>query len=248
MTPNGRIRLNAESLSLFTNDTEGKAVGQIKMNSQRIGLKTLDLNTANGEVEPNNDGIIQLFAPKIIGGHPNNKNKENSRVIFASGNVFVKGMNKTEVSQGQGKAMLQMEEGKTYLKADENEIIGKLTVDSKTSFKNLVTAENAAIKSLEVKSYIKTPHSTEGSEFDGGATPDPARNPLFDWDEEYEAIQKAEQEKKEKEEEERRKEKEEEEEKIEAQKKKDEEGRKKWEKQRKERYNEEMLKIIMLVQ
>ncbi len=189
------IRMHAENVVMNTNDTKGKATGGVRVNSKQINLETNDFNPDNGNlIGPSNEGRINMIAHTVATGYPaRGKDADKSSLILGAGNVSVNGIKKTEIKQDNDKAMLQMENGKSYLKAEQNEIIGKMVAHSRSSFKNLLTAEKAAVMQLEVKRHLQTPNMTEGPKgFDTGDTPNPNRKGFKDWDEEYDAIKKME--------------------------------------------------------
>lgn len=187
------INMRSENVIMVTNETKGKATGGVRVNSKLITLGTNDFNPDDGTiVGPSNEGRINIIAHTVAGGYPaSGKDVDKSSLILGAGNVSVNGAKKTEIKQDKDKAMLQMENGKSYLKAEQNEIIGKMIAHSRSSFKNLMTAEKGAIMQLEVKRHLQTPNMTEGPEqIDTGDTPNPERKKFADWDEEYDAIKK----------------------------------------------------------
>lgn len=189
------IRMHSEHVIMKTNDTKGKATGGVCVNSKLIDLGTNDFNPDNGNlIGPSNEGRINMIAHTVAGGYPaRGKDVDKSSLILGAGNVSVNGTHKTEIKQDNDKAMLQLENGKSYLKAEQNEIIGKMVAHSRSSFKNLLTAEKAAVMQLEVKRHLQTPNMTEGPKgVDTGDTPNPNRKGFTDWDAEYDAIKKME--------------------------------------------------------
>ena len=193
LTKGSCIKMLTENVTMQTNDEKGKATGKVRVNSKLIKLETNDINPDNGTIiGPSNEGRINMIAHTVAGGYPTSgKDADKSSLILGAGNVSVNGAKKTEIKQDNDKAMLQMESGKSYLKSEQNEIIGKMIAHSRSSFKNLMTAEKAAVTQLEVKKHLRTPNMTEGLQpIDTGDTPNPTRKGFADWDKEYDAIKK----------------------------------------------------------
>ena len=223
---NGKIVMRAENLAVRTNKTDGKLNGKVEINSQHIAMRTDDLNPDTGKRTPSTEGDIKLWAHTIMGGYYAANGREKSSLMLGSGNMSFNGFKKTEVKQGTGNTMLQMEDGKAYLKGSQSEVSGKLDIVGKTTFKSLVSLTDATVKNLEVQSYIKTPNSMEGNKIPGAAAADPNRKEYIPLEEKYNAIKKKEEEERKKEEEERKKKEEEEKKRREQLEKEQEERRK----------------------
>lgn len=237
LTKGGNINLRAETVNVSTNDTEGNAVGITRINSKQISLTTGHINPSNGKYKTAEDGLITLWAHRILGGYHGDTQKDTSKILLSSGNASFRSSVKTEITQDNGKALLQMEEGKTYIKGSQNEISGPLDVIGKSTFKSAASFTTATVKALEVQSYLKTPNTTEGSQVGGADASDPNRKEFQEFEKEYnELAEKEEKERQEQKEEEKKKK--EEEKKNEQQKKKDEEKkRQEWEKKQEEERN-----------
>lgn len=237
LTQGGNIHLRAETVNVSTNDSEGNAFGRTCINSKHIALTTSNVDPDNGRLKVAEDGHITLWAHKIHGGYIGDAQRDTSNIILSSGNASFRGTLRAEITQDHGKALLQMEEGNTYIKGSQNEISGSLDVFGKSAFKSAVSFTTATAKALEVESYLKTPNTTEGNNVGGADASAPDRKEFLEFEKEYnEAAEKEEKERQEKKEEEKKKK--EEEKKQEQQKKKEEEQkRQEWEKKQEEERN-----------
>lgn len=225
----GEIVMRAENLAVRTNKTDGKLAGKVEINSQRFNVRTDDFDPATGKGKPSAEGEIKLWAHRIIGGYYAPDEREKSSLMLGSGNISFSGYKKTELKQGSSKAMLQMEDGKAYLKGSQSEVSGKLDVVGKTTFKSLVSLTDATVKNLEVQSHIKTPNSLEGNKVPAAAAaPDPNRKEYIPLEEKYNDLEKKEEEERKKKAEEEKKRREEEQKKREQYEKEQEEKRKEW--------------------
>lgn len=183
LTQGGRVVMHAENVVVSSVSPDGKAIGNVKVSSQNIDMRTIDFNPENGKITGMaENGSINILAPNIVGGCFDDKFKDKSKITFNSSDIAVNSIKRTEITQDKGKAMLQLNEGKACLKAEENDITGILSVNSSTSFNNPVIAETVTTTNLVVSSYMKSPNSQDGAKVDKGDTPDPDRLPMIDID------------------------------------------------------------------
>ena len=70
--------------------------------------------------------------------------------------------NTFEAQQGNGKAVVQLDGGKTSVGGDKTQVYGETTINAKTEIKNELKAPKATIDHIEVKSSFKSPNISDG--------------------------------------------------------------------------------------
>ena len=70
--------------------------------------------------------------------------------------------NTFEAQQGNGKATLQLDGGKTSVGGDKTQVYGETTINAKTEIKLELKTPKATIDDLEVKSSFKSPNIKDG--------------------------------------------------------------------------------------
>lgn len=235
----GSIKMHSYEVDINTQRTTGEVVGRVRINSRNIGLISKDFNPKNGEYTPSICGNIYMNAEKIVQTYTGDDSANTSFFYIGFNNVYIKAQKKAEFTQGKNTAMIQMIDGKTYWKGSQNEITGKLEVVGESTFKSPVSLTDATVKNIEVQTYIKTPHSLEGSKISAGNAPDPNRKEIYNWEEENKKREDKLKEERKKEAEEVKKRKEEEKKKVEQVEKEEQEGRDKMKKKLKDNEKKE---------
>ena len=76
--------------------------------------------------------------------------------------------NTFEAQQGEAKAVVQLDGGKTSLGGDKTQIYGDTTIEAKTEIKDELKAPKATIDHVEAKSSFKSPNIKDGASAGGG--------------------------------------------------------------------------------
>lgn len=235
----GSIKIHSCKVDINTNRTDGEVVGNVRINSRHIGLVASNINPKTGEYTPSVLGDIYMNAKRINQTYTGDDLADTSYFSIGFNKVYIKAQKKAEFTQGKNKAMIQMIDGKTYWKGSQNEITGKLDVVGEATFKSPVSLTDASVKNLEIKTYVKTPHSLEGNKISAGNAPDPNRKEIYNWEDENKKREDKLKEDRKKEAEEVKKRNEEEKKKIEQVEKEEQEGRDKMKKRLKDNEKKE---------
>ena len=168
LTKDGKLSVRFETVDVSTNDTEGKAVGSVSVNSKSIDIKSMDVDKEKRTDKSLSQGstIVLLSEKMFIGGK--DKDTESKLVQTSSESIGSFAKNTFEVQQGEKKSVIQMDGGKMSMLGDSTEIFGKTTINDATEVKGELKAPKASIDNLEAKSSFKSPNISDGMAVGGG--------------------------------------------------------------------------------
>jgi hypothetical protein len=93
---------------------------------------------------------------------------KSKKVQVASEEIGAFADNTFEAQQGEAKAVVQLDGGKTSLGGDKTQIYGDTTIEAKTEIKDELKAPKATIDHVEAKSSFKSPNIKDGASAGGG--------------------------------------------------------------------------------
>lgn len=168
LTNEGNITIRAEKVDISTNDTEGKATGQVSVNSKKIDLKSMDLDKENRTDKALSTGSsMMLVSEKMFLGNKD-KDTESKLLQLSSETIGTFAKETYELQQGEKKSVIQASEGRIALSGDQLELYGDTTLNSKTTFKSDITGPKAEFDSVTAKSHFKSPNISDGMAAAGG--------------------------------------------------------------------------------
>ena len=169
LTAGGMINLRAETLNLKAHDTEGKATGAINLSAKATELKGIDWKKEekDGVTTYSDDklaaGTTLVFtAEKVVMGSKDKADNKSKLVQLAAESVAVLGEKTTEVQQGEGKALVQLDGGNLKVSGSATEIYGKTTIQAATEIKGELKTPKATIDNVEAKSSFKSTNISDG--------------------------------------------------------------------------------------
>lgn len=164
----GKLSVGFENIDFSTNECDGKAVGEISMNSKSISLESMDVDKDNGtEKTLTAGGSMLLLSEKMFIGSKD-KDTESKLVQTAADTVGIFAKTTYEVQQGENPAVLQMDGGKMELSGETTGIYGKTTINDDTEIKGDLKAPKASIDNIEAKSSFTSPNISDGMATGGG--------------------------------------------------------------------------------
>ncbi len=162
LTAEGTIALRAETVTVGSNDTEGKAAGSFSVNSKVITLKAIDVDKeSRADQSLAKDSTMLLLADKMYLGSKN-KDNQSSALQISSDKVGVFAKTTAEIQQNDGKAALQLDGGNAAIGGSKTAVYGETEMGGKATFKGDVTIPKATIDNLEAKTSFKSPHISDG--------------------------------------------------------------------------------------
>ena len=162
LTQEGSIALRAETVTVGSNDTEGKAAGSFSVNSKAITLKAVDVDKeSRADQALAKDSTMLLLSDKMYLGSKN-KDNQSSALQVSSDKVGVFAKTTAEIQQNDGKAALQLDGGNIAIGGSKASVYGETEIGGKATFKGDVTMPKATIDNLEAKTSFKSPHISDG--------------------------------------------------------------------------------------
>lgn len=162
LTKDGSFTVRTEKSEFSSTDTEGKATGSVSVNAKDITVKSVDV-----EKEKRTDsalaqgGKMVLVSEKIFAGALS-KNIKSKKIQAQSEEVGLFADKTLEAQQAEGKAMLQLADGKAAVGGSETQLYGPTTINAKTEVKDELKAPKATIDHLEAKTSLKSPNISDG--------------------------------------------------------------------------------------
>jgi len=171
LTKDGSFTVRTEKSEFSSTDTEGKATGSVSVNAKDITVKSVDV-----EKEKRTDsalaqgGKMVLVSEKIFAGALS-KNIKSKKIQAQSEEVGLFADKTLEAQQAEGKAMLQLADGKAAVSGSETQLYGATTINAKTEVKDELKVPKATIDHLEAKSSLKSPNISDGIPVPAPASP-----------------------------------------------------------------------------
>ena len=167
-TAGGTVSVRAENTNFLSADAEGKATGSFTANAKAVTIKSMDVDKDSlADSALAAGSTMVLLSEKMYAG-AKSKDVKSKKVQVVSEEIGVFADNTFEAQQGEAKAVVQLDGGKTSLGGDKMQIYGDTTIDAKTEIKDELKAPKATIDNVEAKSSFKSPNIKDGVSAGGG--------------------------------------------------------------------------------
>ena len=167
-TADGTVSVRAENTNFLSADAEGKATGNFTVNAKAVTIKSMDVDKDSlADSALAASSTMVLLSEKMYVGAKSSDVKS-KKVQVASEEIGAFADNTFEAQQGEAKAVVQLDGGKTSLGGDKTQIYGDTTIEAKTEIKDELKAPKATIDHVEAKSSFKSPNIKDGASAGGG--------------------------------------------------------------------------------
>ena len=162
LTKEGSIKMRAEKMDLSATDTEGKATGSLTMNAKAVSLRSMDVEKEKRTDDKLAAGSTMVLVSEKMYLGAKSKDVKSKKVQAVSEEMGLFADKTLETQQGDGKATLQLADGKAALGGSETQVYGKTTINAATEVKAELKAPKATIDNVEAKSSFKSPNISDG--------------------------------------------------------------------------------------
>ena len=146
----------------------GKATGSFTVNAKAVTVKSMDVDKDSlADSALAAGSTMVLLSEKMYAGAKSSDVKS-KKVQVVSEEIGAFADNTLEAQQGDGKAVVQLDGGKTSIGGDKTQLYGDTTINAKTEIKNELKAPKATIDHVEAKSSFKSPNIKDGMSAGGG--------------------------------------------------------------------------------
>ena len=167
-TADSTVSVRAEKTNFLSADAEGKATGSFTANAKTVTIKSMDVDKDSlADSALAAGSTMVLLSEKMYAG-AKSKDVKSKKVQVVSEEIGVFADNTFEAQQGEAKAVVQLDGGKTSLGGDKTQIYGDTTIEAKTEIKDELKAPKATIDHVEAKSSFKSPNIKDGASAGGG--------------------------------------------------------------------------------
>ena len=167
-TADSTVSVRAEKTNFLSADAEGKATGSFTANAKTVTIKSMDVDKDSlADSALAAGSTMVLLSEKMCAG-AKSKDVKSKKVQVVSEEIGVFADNTFEAQQGEAKAVVQLDGGKTSLGGDKTQIYGDTTIEAKTEIKDELKAPKATIDHVEAKSSFKSPNIKDGASAGGG--------------------------------------------------------------------------------
>ena len=186
LTEGSQINMRAEKVRVKTIDHEGKSVGKFSVNSQKISMKSTNIEGYKPELELDSQGNRQhpksmkskelaqgsemlLLSETMTVGYKNEKIASKSVFVVAKDELLLNSDNQVELNTSDSTLTLQKD--KTEMLASSNVSIGSKAVDvtGETKMNSKLTAGDIVTDNLTANKAIKAPNLSDGMVVSGAA-------------------------------------------------------------------------------
>ena len=162
LTKEGSFKLRAEKMDLSATDTEGKATGSLAMNAKAVSLRSMDVEKEKRTDDKLAAGSTMVLVSEKMFVGAKSKDVKSKKLQAVSEEVGLFADKTLETQQGDGKATLQLADGKAALGGSETQVYGKTTINAATEVKAELKVPKATIENVEAKSSFKSPNISDG--------------------------------------------------------------------------------------
>ena len=162
LTKEGSFKLRAEKMDLSATDTEGKATGSLAMNAKAVSLRSMDVEKEKRTDDKLAAGSTMVLVSEKMYLGAKSKDVKSKKVQAVSEEMGLFADKTLETQQGDGKATLQLADGKAALGGNETQVYGKTTINAATEVKAELKVPKATIDNVEAKSSFKSPNISDG--------------------------------------------------------------------------------------
>jgi hypothetical protein len=162
LTKEGSLKIRAEKMDLSATDTEGKATGSLAMNAKAVSLRSMDVEKEKRTDDKLAAGSTMVLVSEKMYLGAKSKDVKSKKVQAVSEEMGLFADKTLETQQGDGKATLQLADGKAALGGSETQVYGKTTINAATEVKAELKVPKATIDNVEAKSSFKSPNISDG--------------------------------------------------------------------------------------
>ena len=167
-TADSTVSVRAEKTNFLSADAEGKATGSFTVNAKAVTVKSMDVDKDSlADSALAAGSTMVLLSEKMYAGAKSSDVKS-KKVQVVSEEIGAFADNTLEAQQGDGKAVVQLDGGKTSIGGDKTQLYGDTTINAKTEIKDELKAPKATIDHVEAKSSFKSPNIKDGMSAGGG--------------------------------------------------------------------------------
>ena len=167
-TADSTVSVRAEKTNFLSADAEGKAAGSFTVNAKAVTVKSMDVDKDSlADSALAAGSTMVLLSEKMYAGAKSSDVKS-KKVQVVSEEIGAFADNTLEAQQGDGKAVVQLDGGKTSIGGDKTQLYGDTTINAKTEIKDELKAPKATIDHVEAKSSFKSPNIKDGMSAGGG--------------------------------------------------------------------------------
>ena len=157
----GSFKVNVEKTDVAAVDKGGKALGQIVLNGKDVFVKSMDTDDKGKDKNLAAGGNMVLVAEKMFLGRTAKKNTA-KQVQISADKTGLYGTSTTEVQQGDGKTIVQLDGGNLSMSGSNMQLYGNTTANSNVEFKAEVKAPKLTADNLEAKTSFKSANISDG--------------------------------------------------------------------------------------
>ena len=162
LTSESKVFIRAEKVDVVSTDTEGKATGSVSINAKDVSIKSMDIDKESGDDSALAEGSTMLLVSEKMYMGSKSDDVKSKKVQMVSEEIGAFADKTIEAQQGDGKAVVQLADGKSAVGGDETQVYGKTTINADTEVKGEVKAPKATIDDLNASSHFKTPNIEDG--------------------------------------------------------------------------------------
>ena len=160
LTKGSSVYIRTENVNVSATDTEGKATGQVTVNSKDISLKSMDVDKEKRTDKGLATGSQMLLVSEKMYAGSFDKKLRSKQVQVASEQVGIFADNTLELQQD--KAVVQLASGNTAVGGGNLDLYGKTTLQGEVTAKGAIKGGDLEVKNMDVKSSFKSPCTSEG--------------------------------------------------------------------------------------
>ena len=162
LTSESKVFIRAEKVDVVSTDTEGKATGSVSINAKDVSVKSMDIDKESGDDSALAEGSTMLLVSEKMYMGSKSDDVKSKKVQMVSEEIGAFADKTIEAQQGDGKAVVQLADGKSAVGGDETQVYGKTTINADTEVKGEVKAPKATIDDLNASTHFKTPNIEDG--------------------------------------------------------------------------------------
>lgn len=162
LTSESKVFIRAEKVDVVSTDTEGKATGSVSINAKAVSVKSMDTDKESGDDSALAEGSTMLLVSEKMYMGSKSDDVKSKKVQVVSEEIGAFADKTIEAQQGDGKAVVQLADGKSAVGGDETQVYGKTTINADTEVKGEVKAPKATIDDLNAITHFKTPNIEDG--------------------------------------------------------------------------------------
>ena len=168
LTEGGEVSIRAEKTNVLAADNEGKATGSISLNAKAVKVKSMDVDSESLEDSALAEGSTMLLLSEKMYMGSKSDDAKSKKVQVVSEEIGAFADNTFEAQQGDGKAVVQLADGKVAVGGDETQVYGTTTINKDTEVKGEMKASTVSADTVKASSSFSSPNISDGTAAGGG--------------------------------------------------------------------------------